>query len=41
MIWRSQAIENGSLSIHGLWHDIANGVLFALEGGSFKPVVIE
>ena len=37
----AQAMENGNLSIHGLWHDIANGVLFALEGGSFKPVVIE
>ena len=36
-----QAIEDGSLSIHGLWHDIANGVLFSLEDGSFKPVVIE
>ena len=36
-----QAIENGSLSIHGLWHDIEHGVLFALEDGSFKPVVIE
>ena len=37
----AQAMKNGNLSIHGLWHDIANGVLFALEGGSFKPVVIE
>ena len=37
----AQAMENGNLSIHGLWHDIANGVLFALEGGSFKPLVIE
>ena len=36
-----QAIENGSLSIHGLWHDIEHGVLLALEDGSFKPVVIE
>ena len=34
------AVEGGSLSLHGLWHDIGEGALHALnpDSGDFEPV---
>ena len=32
------AVENETLSIHGLWNDIGEGDLYYCDGDSFTPV---
>ena len=36
----AEAVEAGALSLHGLWHDIGPGALYALnpESGAFEAL---
>ena len=36
-----EALDNQTLSIHGLWHEIGSGSLFVLDKEEFKPIIIE
>ena len=36
-----EALDNQTLSIHGLWHEIGSGSLFVLDKEEFKPIIAE
>ena len=36
-----EAVDNQTLSIHGLWHEIGSGSLFVLDKEEFKPIIAE
>ncbi|MEC7807069.1 MAG: carbonic anhydrase, partial [Pseudomonadota bacterium] len=36
-----EAVNNQTLSIHGLWHEIGSGSLFVLDKEEFKPIIAE